>query len=378
MKLPREITLAEIAMVAGGKLKGSPLTKVSSVSTSPFTAGNGDLVLVFDEKTISRISEIKATAVIVPEGVESDHPKVIVKRPMLALQKMLSAVQPTRFFFWGKREIHPSAVVHESAEIGKNVAIGANAVVGPETKIGSGTIISPGCVIGGKVKIGEKCLLHPGVIIGDYVQIGNNVIFQQGASAGSDGFGYVTERESNLERRIRRNFDLEKKSNPHLKIPQIGTVIIEDDVEVGANTTIDRATMGTTIIGRGTKIDNLVMIAHNCKIGEEAILVSQVGIAGSCTIGDRAVLAGQAGLKDHIKVGEDAIVEAKAGVMNHIPADEAWVGSPAEPHLDHMKNLMVFKKGPALMKEIRQLKKRLEELEKALAEREPVMQGKEN
>jgi UDP-3-O-[3-hydroxymyristoyl] glucosamine N-acyltransferase len=373
MKLPKELSLAEIAFVAGGKVEGPADTKVSSVALSPLAAQEGDLALVFDPKLIRRIGEIKATAVIVPEGVKTDIPKIVVQRPMLALQKMLSAIAPKRFY--PAPGIHPTAVVDPSVELGEDVAIGPLVVIGPNTKIGAQTKIMAGCVIGGGVKIGNKCLFHPKCIIADYTKIGDRVILQQGVSLGSDGYGYVTERPSNLERRMAGETELSQEPNPHLKIPQTGTVVIEDDVEIGSYSTIDRATMGATTICRGAKIDNLVMIAHNCKIGAEALIISQVGIAGSCTVGDRSILAGQVGLKDHIKIGRDVIVEGKAGVMRDIPDEDVQVGIPAIPAREHMTQLAITRKGPQMYDELKDLRKRVAELEKLITERALV--GKE-
>jgi UDP-3-O-[3-hydroxymyristoyl] glucosamine N-acyltransferase len=287
---------------------------------------------------------------------------------MLALQKMLTAVAPRRFV--PEPGIHPTAVVDPSCEIAPGAAIGALVVIGPGSKIGSGSKISAGCVIGAQVTIGENCLLHAGCLIADYVQIGNRVVLQQGASIGSDGFGYVTEKTSNLERRLSGNKDLSGEPNPHLKIPQIGTVIVEDDVEIGSNSTIDRATMGATIIGSGSKLDNLVMIAHNCRIGKETIIVSQSGLAGSTSLGDRVIVAGQVGVKDHIRIGDDAIIEAQSGVMRDVAEAEVVCGSPAVPHMEFMTNVAMTRKGEQVYKEVRELKKKVAKLESLLLERQ--------
>jgi UDP-3-O-[3-hydroxymyristoyl] glucosamine N-acyltransferase len=187
---------------------------------------------------------------------------------------------------------------------------------------------------------------------------------QQGASIGSDGFGYVTQNMSNLEKRMAGRTDLSDEPNMPLKIPQIGTVIVEDDVEIGSYTTIDRATMGATTIGKGTKIDNLVMIAHNVRLGKEVLIVSQTGVAGSVVVGDRVVIAGHVGIKDHLNIGKDAIVEGKAGVMKDVGEQEVVVGSPALPAREFMSQYAVFRKGPQMYDELRALKKRVEELEK--------------
>ncbi len=366
MKLPREFKLGEIALVSGGRLEGPADLRIVSVATNPLTAGEGDLALVFESKLIKNIDAVKASAVVVPEGVKTDLPKIVVARPLLGLQKMLSALQPKRFF--PEPGVHPTAVVDPSCQLGQGVAIGPLVVIGPGTRIGNRTRISANCTVGGFVTIGEDCVFHAGCMVADYVQIGNRVILQQGASLGADGFGYATERPSNMELRVAGKNELSDEPNPHLKIPQVGTVIVEDDVEIGSNTTVDRATIGATVIGAGTKIDNLVMIAHNCRIGKEAIIVAHAGIAGSCTIGDRAILAGHVGVKDHIKIGKDAIVEGKAGVMRDIADGEVVVGIPAQPVREFMTQLAYARKAGQVHADMKALKKRVEELEAALGE----------
>lgn len=367
MDLPKEFTLHEIAAVAGGKVGAGGDTKVKRVAFSPLQAEPGDLALIFDKKVIARLSECKASAVVVPEGVECSIPHITVKRPTLALQKMLTAVQPKRFH--PAKGVHPSAVVDPTAELAADVSVGPLVVIGPHTKVGARTIISAGCLIGGKVQIGEDCLLHQGSKVADYVKLGNRVILQQGASIGSDGFGYVTEVPSNMELRLEGKWDLSDAPNPLLKIPQTGIVIIEDDVEVGSSSCIDRATMGATIIGAGTKIDNLVHVAHNTKMGRENIAVAGVCVGGSCTLGDRVVLAGQAGLKEHIKIGNDAIVQGQAGVISDLEAGKVVCGGPALPVKEFFGDVAARRKLPAMVREVRELKAKMEQLEKALLER---------
>lgn len=365
MQLPKEFSIGEIAMFVGGKVQGPADTKVKSVALNPLTAGEGDFAFFFEPKFIEQIDNCKASAVMVPEGVETKIPSIAVKRPLVAVQKILSALAPRRYHTH-ENGIHPSAVVHPTAEIGENVSIGALVVIGPKTKIGNGTRIANGCLIGGEVVIGEKCLFHQGAKVADYVQIGNRVILQQGASIGADGFSYVTERPSNLELRMGGIHELSDESNPHLKIQNIGTVILEDDVEIGANSTVDRATMGATIVGQGTKVDNLVMIAHNCKIGKEALIVAGVGMAGSCTVGDRAVLAGQVGMKDHVKIGKDAIVQGQAGIMSDIPDKQVVCGSPAIPTREFFMNVANVRRLPKVINEFKALQRKVAELEAEL------------
>ncbi len=370
MKLPKELSLAELAALTGGRMEGSPDVKVRSIALSAMHASEGDLAIVFEPKLVKQIADCRASIVVVPEGVTSQHAKIIVQRPLRALQKMLAAVQPRRYF--PEPGIHPSAVVDPSAELGKDVAIGPCVVIGPKSRIGDGSKIMAGCVIGGEVRIGSHCLLYPGCLIADYVQIGDRVILQQGANLGSDGFGYVTENVSNLEKRMMGRKDLSQDSNPHLKIPQIGTVIVEDDVEIGSCATVARATMGATVIGKGSKIDNLVMIAHNARIGQEVLIVAQTAVAGSCVVGDRAIIAGHVGIKDHIRIGRDSIVEGKAGVMKDVPDEDVQVGIPAQPARDHMSQLAITRKLPEMYDELKALKRKVAQLEALLTERQLV------
>lgn len=370
MKLPKEVSIQEIAMLIGGNVQGPNDVKVSAVSLSPLKAQEGEVAFLFDSKLLNRLSECKASIVIIPTGTKCSTPCIHVDRPLLAIQKILTFFQPKRHF--PEAGVHPTAVVDPSAELGKDVAIGPYVVIGPKAKIGDKTKIMAHSYIGGWVEIGDNCLLYPGCLVADYVKIGNRVILQQGAVLGSDGFAYVTANVSNMERRMSGNFDLVDESNPHLKIPQIGNVIVEDDVEIGSCATIDRATMGATVIGRGTKIDNLVMVAHNVRIGQEALVVSQVAIAGSCQLGDRVIVAGQAGLKDHIEVGKDAIIEGQAGVMRDVPAGGIVVGAPAIPHRDFMTQAVLLRKLPAIHNDLKLLKKQVQELELSLSQAEPL------
>lgn len=365
MNLPMEMTIGDIANLIGGRVVGPKDTKVSRFCPSPLAAKEGDIAVLFEAKMLKQLPEVKASAVILPEGTKTDLPAIFVERPLVVMQKMLGVLGPKRFF--PQVGVHPTAVIDPSVKLGKDVAIGPFVVIGPNCEIGDKTKIMASTVIGGKVKIGNDCLLHPGCLIADYTQIGNRVILQQGASIGPDGYSYVTQKMSNMERRLAGIRELVDESNPHLKIPNIGHVVIEDDVEIGSCATIDRATIGTTTIGAGTKIDNLVMIAHNNRIGREVLIIGQTGIGGSCVIGDRAILAGQAGLKDHLTVGKDAIVEAKTGVMRDIAAEEIVTGTPAEPMREFFTGLAYKRKLPKMNSDIKALNKKVEELEAKIA-----------
>lgn len=364
MKLPKEVSIHEIAMLVGGKVQSTDNVKVNAVCLAPLKAQEGEVAFLFDPKIIAQLDNCNASILILPTGTKCDKPCIYVDRPLLAIQKVLQFFQPKRYF--PEPGIHPTAIVDPTCEVGKDVAIGPYVVIGPKAKIGDRTKIMAHCYIGGEVVIGENCLLYPGCLVADYVKLGNKVILQQGAVLGSDGFAYVTAKPNNMERRLSGNFELVDESNPHLKIPQIGTVIVEDEVEIGSCTTIDRATMGATVIGKGSKIDNQVMIAHNVKIGQEVLVVAHVAVAGSCNIGDRTIIAGKASITDHIDIGKDAIVSGTSGVMHDVKDGQVVAGVPALPHREQMTQVVLLRKLPKLYNDLKALKKKIDELEKQL------------
>lgn len=377
MKLPVPMTIAQIAGFVGGAVHGSPEVTVTGMATNPLESTEEDIALVVDARLVRRLAEIKAGIVITPVGTEMTYPDramILVTRPKMAIQRICQALQPKKFH--PDKGIHPTAVVDPTAEIAEGVSIGALVVVGPQTRIGAGTVVMPGTVIGGKVTIGEKCVFHSGCLVADYVRIGNRVTLQQGASIGSDGFGYTTERPANFELMAQGVKELSEERNPLIKIPQIGIVVIEDDVEIGSNTTIDRATIGATIIGQGTKIDNLVQISHNTQIGKDVIIISQVAVAGSCKIGDRAVLAGGAMVSDHVTIGKDAVIEGMAGVMQDVPDAVAQAGIPALGARAWFKQEAHVRRLPKLNDEVKELKKRVMQLEKLLLEKQLTSENK--
>jgi UDP-3-O-[3-hydroxymyristoyl] glucosamine N-acyltransferase len=307
-------------------------------------AGPGDLVFVAQAKFRPLLETTRASAAVLPPGIPFDRLPV------------LRSADPHRTFvlaatifhkpYRPASGIHPTAVVSPSADIGENVSIGAYCVVGEGVEIGAGTVLFPHVTIYPDVRIGAGTVVHSGVHLREGVRIGNRVIIHNGVVIGADGFGYV------------RNED-----GSHLKIPQTGTVVIEDDVEIGANSTIDRATLGVTIVRRGAKIDDLVIVAHNVEVGENAILVAQVGVAGSSKIGKGAILSGQVGIADHVEVGEGAIIAAKSGVTGNVPAGAFISGSP---HLDIRVWRKFWAVAPRLydmLKELKRLQARVEKLE---------------
>lgn len=354
-------TLEEITQITGGLL-----TKISDANIQkiapPLLSDENTLALALGEEEIANLAQSKAKAALVPLGVQIDKLTTIeVERPRLAMMKLIN-------LFYTEPEvndgIHPTANVHPDAKIGQNVKIGPNVVISRGAEIGDNTKIIANSYIGSEVKIGKNCFFHPGVNIGDRVIVKDNVILHHGVSLGADGFSFVTENPDNIEQ-ARKDGEIRESSAKHVifKIPSIGSVVIGNNVEIGANTTIDRGTIENTTVGDNTKIDNLVMIGHNCKIGEGCLIVSQVGIAGSCVIGDRVVIAGQAGLADHIEIGSDTIITAKAGVTKSFPEKSIIVGIPAVPRKEFIKQLKTMKDAQEIFAKFRKYEPLLKEFE---------------
>jgi UDP-3-O-[3-hydroxymyristoyl] glucosamine N-acyltransferase len=268
-----------------------------------------------------------------------------VARPKLAFALIADLLHPPKH-----REpfVHPSAVIADSADVALTAYIGPHVVIGDGTRIGSGTRIEAGVVIGDHVRVGSDSVLHPGVTVYDDVTIGDRVILHASVCIGADGFGYVRDEIG------------------HHKFPQLGTVVIEDDVELGAHTCVDRAALGQTRIGRGTKIDNMVHVGHNCDIGERVVIAAQTGISGSVIIEDDVVIGGQVGFGDHIRVLSGAVIGSKAGVLpGKIVRPGVWWGIPIQP-LDEYKRLNAhLGRLPQMREEIKELRKQLEELKKS-------------
>jgi UDP-3-O-[3-hydroxymyristoyl] glucosamine N-acyltransferase len=301
-------------------------------------AGPNDLTFLSNPKYRKAVPHLKAGAILVPEPLpEASIPQVVVVSPYLAMAILLQHFFPLPS---PKNGISPHAVVDPTARIGDGVEIRAGCVVEARAEIGEGTLLFPGCVVGADTKIGKNCILYPRVSLLDRVRIGDRVIIQSGAVIGSDGFGFA---EGSEGRRI--------------KIPQTGTVVLEDDVEIGANVTIDRATFGETVIGRGTKIDNLVQIAHNVRTGSDCVIVAQAGVSGSTKLGDRVVLAGQVGVVGHIEVGSGTMVGAQSGVAHSLEANSRVSGSPALPHTLWLRIQGALKGLPQLIRRVSQLEK---------------------
>lgn len=347
----KTFTLEQIAQITGGLLSKAQEVVITNIAP-PMLANENTLALALGEEEIANLSTSKAKAALVPLGVNIDgYTTIEVERPRLAMMKLIT-------LFYSAPEtnegVHPTAVVHPEAKLGQNVSIGPNAVVAKGAIIGDNTTVLANCYIGNYAEIGSECFFHAGVNIGDRVKVGNKVILHHGVSLGADGFSFVTENPNNIEQ-ARKDGEIKEGNVEQVifKINSIGNVIIGNNVEIGANTAIDRGTIENTVIGDNTKIDDLVMIGHNCKIGKGCMIVSQVGIAGSCEIGDRVVIAGQAGLADHIKIGSDTIIAAKAGVTKSFPEKSIIVGAPAVPRKEFIKQLKIMKDAGELINKFR-------------------------
>ncbi|NMB24752.1 MAG: UDP-3-O-(3-hydroxymyristoyl)glucosamine N-acyltransferase [Firmicutes bacterium] len=334
--------LDDLAKIIGGELVGDGSLIIEGVAPIA-EAGSGEIAFAENLKVLAKyIETTKATALIVPQNADDvGRPHIKVANPRLAFAQVL------RSFAWPPvtmAGIHPSAVVHDTAEIGDDVAIGPQVVIEQGVKIGSGTILMGGVYIGAETSLGEDCLVYPNVCIREHLQIGKRAIIHAGAVIGEDGFGFVTLPEK------------------HVKVPHIGTVIIEDDVEIGANATIERGTCGSTVIGRGTKIGNLVQVGHNVKLGEMCLLVAMTGIAGSAIIGDQVTLAGQSGVAGHLTVGDGSVVAARGLVAGDLPPGSFVSGFPARPHKENMRMIAMQRRIPELMDRIKELEEQVKRL----------------
>ena len=337
----KTFTLEQIAQITGGMLSKAKDVAITKIAP-PLLADENTLALALGEDEINNLSKTNAKAALVPLGVNIDGFSTIeVERPRLAMMKLITMFYEEPHVNSG---VHPTATVHPSAKLGQNVSLGPNVVIGENAQIGDNTKILANGYIGNGAIIGNDCFFHPAVCIGDRVKVGDKVILHHGVSLGADGFSFVTENPDNIEQARKEGTIKEENIKQVIfKIPSIGSVVIGNNVEIGANTAIDRGTIENTTIGDNTKIDDLVMIGHNCKIGKGCLIVSQVGIAGSCVIGDRVVIAGQAGLADHIEIGSDSIVTAKAGVTKSFPEKSIIVGIPAVPRKEFIKQLKTMK-----------------------------------
>ncbi|MFH1768240.1 MAG: UDP-3-O-(3-hydroxymyristoyl)glucosamine N-acyltransferase [Candidatus Omnitrophota bacterium] len=341
-----KFTLGEIADLIGGELVGDSTILITGISGIK-EAHEGDITFLANPKYQRLMTTTKASAVITSKDV-SDRKRALIRtdNPSLAFSKVIEIVSTNHLGC--PKGIHPTAIISKSAVLGENVALGPYVVIEDGVKIGGNTVVYSGCYIGHHTEIKEGCLIYPNVTIRERVQIGDKVIIHSGTVIGSDGFGFATVK------------GIQKK------IPQIGTVLIEDYVEIGANVTIDRARFDKTVIGKGTKIDNLVQIAHNVIIGPNCIIVAQAGISGSTTLGKGVIIAGQGGVVGHISIGDGAVIAAQAGVTKSILPNTKVSGYPAKPHSVAKRVNACLQRLPQAYVKIKELEEKIIELEKKL------------
>lgn len=330
---------AQLAAHLGGTVVGDPDLILSGFAAAD-SAKAGDLTFAENDTYFVRADQSAASAILVAGTYSSTTGKVLigVTNARTAFAQVLPLFFPEPAFAPG---VHPSAVVAASATVDPTAHVGAHCVVGERVRLGAGAVLQAQVYVGDDCAVGEGCRLFPHVTLYPRSILGRRVRIHSGAVIGADGFGYV--------------FD----QGQHRKVPQVGQVLLHDDVEIGAGVTIDRAALGATVIGRGTKIDNLVQIAHNVTIGEHCIIVSQVGIAGSTKIGNYVTIAGQAGLAGHLRIGDRVTIAAKSGVMNHIPEGQTWLGAPARPDREMKRQLIAIERLPELARRVQELEKRL-------------------
>jgi UDP-3-O-[3-hydroxymyristoyl] glucosamine N-acyltransferase len=335
--------LKDFAEIVKGVIQGNPEIEITGVSGIT-DAHEGDITFVSSAKYLRQACESKASCIIVKELVRDiKASQLIISNPYFAFAKAIECFYPGLTFQTG---ISEKAVISGRVQFGKGVSVYPCAYLSDNISIGDGTVILPGVFIGEKTEIGKHCIIHPNVVIREGVTIGDRVIIHSGTVIGSDGYGYTFEK------------------GEHYKIPQVGGVIIEDDVEIGSNVSIDRATLGNTVIGRGTKIDNLVQIAHNVKIGEKSMIIAQVGISGSSEIGSFVTLAGQVGVADHTTIESGTMIGAQSGIIPGHIKKGVYTGTPAMPHRDWLRAQALFAKLPEIYKKIIELENKINRLEK--------------
>jgi len=330
-------TVAEIARHVGGEVVGDATLVVQRFAPAD-RAQPGDLTFAENERFFARAEQSAATAILVDGSMTSQKTLIRVPSARLAFARVLPLFFPEPIHPAG---VHPSAVIASTARVDASAHIGPLCVVGEAAVIGPRTVLSAQVHVGPECVVGADCLLFPHVTLYARTVLGNRVRIHAGSAIGADGFGYVQD------------------GGVHRKVPQVGHVLIRDDVEIGANVTVDRGALGPTVIGQGTKIDNLVQIAHNVNIGEHCLVVAQVGVSGSTRLGNYVVLAGQVGVAGHLKLGHRVAVAAQSGVMNNIPDGEKWFGSPARPDRQTKRQLIALQQLPELLRRVAELERQV-------------------
>ncbi len=338
-------TLGELAAALGATLEGDPARVVTGVAPLA-SARPDDISFLTDPRYREAARASRAGAFLTPvEAMDLPAPALRCAAPQQALIQLLTLFHPETP---AKPGIDPAAVVAADAHVDASACVGALTVVEAGARIGAGVRLYPLVYVGAGVEIGEGCIIYPHVTLRDGVRLGRRVIVHPGAVLGADGFGYAFH------------------DGAHRKIPQVGGVRVEDDVEIGANTTIDRATFGDTVVGRGTKIDNLVQLGHNVEVGEHCIIVSQVGVSGSSRLGRGVVLAGQVGVADHVTIGDGAMIGGRSGIAADVAPGDKLLGTPARPILQAKRIMLAEAKLPELLQRVRVLERRLQALEGTL------------
>jgi UDP-3-O-[3-hydroxymyristoyl] glucosamine N-acyltransferase len=346
--------LAELAELTGASVETDSSDAAASPSNPDITgaaglddATHGQVTFLANPRYTPRVKTTKASAIYLAERVDVGRNDIVVLRardPYLAYTRALRLFHPESSI---APSIHSTAIIDPTAQIEEGVSIGPCVVIGPRSRISTGSRIYPNVTIYEDVTIGKDSVVHAGTVIRERSQIGDRVVIHNNVVVGCDGFGYAKDEERHW-----------------LKIPQTGRVVIEDDVEIGAGTTIDRASVGESRIGRGTKIDNLVQIGHSCTVGEDTLLCAQVGLAGSSHIGNRVVLAGQAGVAGHLKIGDDVVLTAKSATSHDVPDGKVISGIPAFDNKDWLRSTAAFRRLGEMQRTIRELERKISELEK--------------
>ncbi|MHC4122227.1 MAG: UDP-3-O-(3-hydroxymyristoyl)glucosamine N-acyltransferase [Planctomycetota bacterium] len=339
----KEKTLAELAEYVGGKVKGNPNIKIRSTATLE-QAGEGDISFLNNPKYVNQLKTTKASAVVVNKDIETSTSLLVIDDPYFAFREIVVLLYGHRPH--KKTGVSKKASISESAVIGKECDIADFVTISDKAKIADRCVIYPSVYIGPETEIGSDCTIYPNVVIYDRCKIGNRVTIHANATIGEDGFGFATYKAE------------------HHKIPHIGSVIIEDDVEIGSGCGIERGTLDNTVIGKGTKIGDLVAIGHGTKVGPHCLLVAQVGIAGSSRIGRHCVAGGQAGIVGHINIGNEVMIAAQAGVINDIPDGKTIIGAPAIDASKARRAYALIESLPQMRQSIKKLEKQLKKLEK--------------
>ncbi len=362
------MTLQDVARIVNGDLEGDGALPVNGVCRPEDAGVRGQLVLILDQEGVKALNGREGLIALVASGLDLPEgllqARVTVQRPRFALSLLLPRFAAAPRCAAG---IHASAVVEPSARIADGACIGPLCYVGERVSVAAGTRVLANCTLGDDCEIGADSLLHPGVRIGDGVRVGARAVIHSNACIGADGFSFATERESNVDRAHQDKAVSGGFWEP-AKVPSLGTVVLEDDVEIGACSTIDRATLGATLIRRGTKIDNLVMVGHNSRIGESCLIAGQSGIAGSCRIGDRVAMGGQVGVADHMRIGDDVVIAASSGVSQHVPPKSLYIDTPAIPYTRWQERYRALGRLKRLFTDLQALKQRVARLERREAE----------